>query len=94
MLSKQSGATVRGEYFNDKNGFHFAATAGRLERKYYEGTLCTLAYLPNSSVELRTEVRVRQGRATPCIDQTRRLDLQVADDLRPAGPVQVLTRTI
>ena len=52
MLNQQWRAVVRGEYFDDKNGFHFGAPAS----KYYEGTLC-LSYLPTSSVELRTELR-------------------------------------
>jgi hypothetical protein len=53
MLDPKWRAVVRGEYFDDKQGFHFATPAGT---KYYEGTLC-LSYLPTSSVELRTELR-------------------------------------
>jgi len=60
MLNQQWRASVRGEYFDDKQGFRFnttdPGTGAPLAVKYYEGTL-TLAYLPNSSVELRTEVR-------------------------------------
>jgi len=64
MLAKQYRATVRGEYFNDKNGFHFSTPTGT---KYYEGTL-TLSYLPNSSVELRTEVRYDKANNAVYID--------------------------
>ena len=44
--------------FDDKNGFHFtpAAPFATSDTKYNEVT-GTLAYLPNSSVELRTELR-------------------------------------
>jgi hypothetical protein len=60
MLNSQWRATVRAEYFDDKQGFHFATTdpnTGNLRgAKYTEGTL-TLSYLPASSVEVRTEVR-------------------------------------
>ena len=60
MLNSQWRATVRGEYFDDKQGFHFATTDpanGNLRgAKYTEATL-TLSYLPTSSVEVRTEVR-------------------------------------
>jgi len=60
MLNAQWRLSVRGEYFDDKKGFHFATvdpnTGGLRGTKYQEGTL-TLAYLPNSSFEFRTEVR-------------------------------------
>lgn len=60
MLNSQWRATIRGEYFDDKKGFHFAtvdpATGGLRGAKYTEATL-TLSYLPSSSVELRTEAR-------------------------------------
>jgi len=60
MLNSQWRATVRGEYFDDKQGFHFATvntgTGGLMGTKYTEGTL-TLSYLPNNAVEVRTEVR-------------------------------------
>jgi hypothetical protein len=54
MLDPKWRAVVRGEYFDDKQGFHFNTATGT---KYYEGTLC-LSYLPTSSVELRTELRM------------------------------------
>lgn len=60
MLNSQWRAAVRGEYFDDKQGFHFATPQGT---KYYEATLC-LSYLPNSSVELRTEVRADKANNT------------------------------
>ena len=53
MLNQQWRASVRGEYFDDKDGFRYGTTTGV---KYYEATL-TLAYLPTKDVELRTEVR-------------------------------------
>ena len=60
MLNSQWRASVRGEYFDDKNGFRFNTVdpvgGGPLGVKYYEATL-TLAYLPTKDVELRTEVR-------------------------------------
>ena len=54
MLNPKWRAVVRGEYFDDKNGFHFGTAQAT---KYYEGTLC-VAFLPTSSVELRGEVRM------------------------------------
>jgi Putative beta-barrel porin-2, OmpL-like. bbp2 len=53
MLNSKWRGVVRLEQFDDKQGFHFATAQGT---KYSEATLC-LAYLPTSSVELRTEVR-------------------------------------
>jgi putative OmpL-like beta-barrel porin-2 len=64
MLNQQWRGVVRGEYFNDKNGFHFLNGVGT---KYYEGTLC-LSYLPNSSVELRTELRMDKANNSVYID--------------------------
>jgi len=64
MLNSQWRGVVRGEYFNDKNGFHFATANGT---KYYEGTLC-LSYLPNSSFEARTEVRMDKANNSVFID--------------------------
>ena len=64
MIAKQFRATVRGEYFNDKNGFHFGTPTGT---KYYEGTLC-LAFLPTSSVELRGEVRMDKANNSVFVD--------------------------
>ena len=45
-------ATVRGETFNDKDGFHF----GTVDTRYREVTL-TVAYLAADNFELRGEVR-------------------------------------
>jgi len=53
-LNREWRVAARAEMFDDKNGFHFAPAAAT---KYNEVT-GTLAYLPNSSVELRTELRV------------------------------------
>src|SRR5437899_3416196 len=60
-FSRQWRIAARAEMFDDKNGFHFApgAPAGPFtnsDTKYKEAT-ATLAYLPNSSVELRGEIR-------------------------------------
>jgi hypothetical protein len=64
MLNSQWRASVRGEYFNDKQGGHFGTPNGT---KYDEVTL-TLAYLPTSSVELRTEVRGDRANNTVYVD--------------------------
>jgi len=64
MLDPKWRGVVRGEYFDDKNGFHFATANGT---KYYEGTLC-LSYLPNTSVELRTEVRLDKANNAVFVD--------------------------
>jgi hypothetical protein len=53
MLNNKWRGVLRGEQFDDKDGFRFATAQGT---KYSEVTLC-LAYLPTSSTELRTEVR-------------------------------------
>jgi len=57
-LNSQWRLAARAEMFDDKNNFHFASTnvAAGTDVKYNEVT-ATLAYLPNSSVELRGEVR-------------------------------------
>jgi len=52
MITPKWRVVLRGETFDDKDGFHF----GTADTKYKEGTL-TLAYLPSSSFELRGEVR-------------------------------------
>lgn len=70
MLNQQWRASVRGEYFDDKNGFHFGTTngaGGALGVKYYEATL-TLAYLPTKDVELRTEVRADKAKEAVYVD--------------------------
>jgi len=57
-LNREWRVAARAEMFDDKNNFHFAPNnqpAGT-DVKYNEIT-GTLAYLPNSSVELRTELR-------------------------------------
>ncbi len=64
MLNPQWKTSVRAEYFDDKNGFHFATPTGT---KYTEGTL-TLAYLPASSVELRTELRMDRANNSVFVD--------------------------
>ena len=64
MLNPQWRAVLRGEYFNDKNGFHFATAQAT---KYYEGTLC-LSWLPNSSFEGRTEVRMDKASNSVFVD--------------------------
>ncbi len=64
MLDPKWRGVVRGEYFNDKNGFHFATAQAT---KYYEGTLC-VSYLPTSSFEARTEVRMDKASNSVFID--------------------------
>jgi hypothetical protein len=57
-LDSQWRIAARAEMFDDKNNFHFASAnvAAGTDVKYNEVT-ATLSYLPNSSVELRAEVR-------------------------------------
>jgi putative OmpL-like beta-barrel porin-2 len=64
MLDPKWRAVVRGEYFDDKQGFHFQTPTGT---KYYEGTLC-LSYLPNTNVELRTELRMDKANNSVYVD--------------------------
>jgi hypothetical protein len=64
MLNPKWRGVVRGEYFNDKNGFHFTTAQAT---KYYEGTLC-VSYLPTSSFEARTEVRMDKASNSVFID--------------------------
>ncbi len=61
-LNREWRVAARAEMFDDKNGFHFtpAAPFTASDTKYKEVT-GTLAYLPSSSVELRTELRVDQA---------------------------------
>jgi hypothetical protein len=65
MLNAQWRTSARIEYFDDKNGFHFATTPQGV--KYYEGTL-TLGYLPTKDVELRTEVRADKADQNVYVD--------------------------
>jgi hypothetical protein len=69
MLNQQWRTSVRAEYFDDKNGFHFNTTSGGgpLAVKYYEATL-TLAYLPTSDFEFRTEVRADKAKEAVYVD--------------------------
>jgi putative OmpL-like beta-barrel porin-2 len=57
-LNREWRVAARAEMFDDKNNFHFASTrvAAGTDVKYNEIT-ATLAYVPNSSVELRGEIR-------------------------------------
>ena len=64
MLNSQWRAVLRAEMFDDKQGFHFATATGT---KYSEATLA-LSYLPNSSVELRTEVRADRANNSVFVD--------------------------
>jgi hypothetical protein len=83
MLNQQWRVTARGEYFDDKNGFHFATTNGAGAPqgvKYYEATLC-LSYLPTSAVELRTEVRADKANQSVYIDS----DLSTSKTLMTFG---------
>jgi len=65
MLNSLWRASVRAETFDDKQGFHF--NTGGQGTKYQEATL-TLAYLPNSSIELRTEVRADKANNAVFVD--------------------------
>src|SRR6266853_2092707 len=62
MFMPKLRGVLRAESFDDKNGFHFAPAApfATSDTKYKEVT-ATLAYLPNSSVELRGELRGDQA---------------------------------
>jgi len=57
-LNREWRVAARAEMFDDKNNFHFASGSvpAGTDVKYNEVT-ATLAYLPNSSVELRGEIR-------------------------------------
>jgi len=57
-LNREWRVAARAEMFDDKNNFHFNSNrvAAGTDVKYNEIT-ATLAYLPNSSVELRGEIR-------------------------------------
>ena len=57
QIAPQWRADVRGEYFNDPQGYRTGVDVGTGGQKWKEGT-ATLAYLPNASLELRGEVRV------------------------------------
>src|SRR6266850_4567050 len=61
-FSREWRIAARAELFDDKNGFHFTPGAPftTSDTKYNEVT-GTLAYLPNSSVELRGELRFDQA---------------------------------
>jgi len=61
-FSQQWRIAARAELFDDKNNFHFGPNNQLLNTdvKYNELT-GTLAYLPNSSVELRGEIRFDQA---------------------------------
>jgi putative OmpL-like beta-barrel porin-2 len=64
MLSSQWRGVVRAEMFDDKQGFHFTTPTGT---KYQEVTFC-LSYLPNTAVELRTEVRYDKANNAVFVD--------------------------
>lgn len=69
LFTPQWRITTRGELFDDKQNFHFAApgvTAGS-GVKYTELTVAG-SYLPNSSVELRAEVRGDRANTAVFID--------------------------
>src|SRR6267378_5867041 len=61
-LNREWRVAARAEMFDDKNNFHFNSNrvAAGTDVKYNEIT-ATLAYLPNSSVELRGEIRADQA---------------------------------
>lgn len=57
QISEQWRVSLRGEQFNDKDGYRTVVEPGKTSgQKWKEATL-TVAYLPSKSVELRAEVR-------------------------------------
>jgi len=64
MLDSQWRVVARAEMFDDKQGFHFNSATGT---KYSEVT-ATLSYLPNSSAELRAEVRMDKANNSVFVD--------------------------
>ncbi|MEW5942500.1 MAG: porin [Pseudomonadota bacterium] len=57
QFNDQWRMSLRGEYFNDKDGYRTVVESGKSAgQKWKEATL-TLAYLPNKNVELRAEIR-------------------------------------
>lgn len=69
LFTPQWRITTRGELFDDKQNFHFAApgvTAGS-GVKYTELTVAG-SYLPNSSIELRAEVRGDRANSAVFVD--------------------------
>jgi hypothetical protein len=68
-FSRQWRIAARAEMFDDKNNFHFGPNnqPANTDVKYSELT-GTLAYLPNSSVELRGEIRADNANKTVFIN--------------------------
>src|SRR5256885_1430415 len=56
-LNRERRLAARAEMFDDKNGFHFSPAGFTTSDTKYNEITATLAYLPNSSVELRGEIR-------------------------------------
>lgn len=57
QINEKWRLSLRGEYFNDKDGYRTAVEAGKtVGQKWKEGTF-TVAYMPTKNVELRGEVR-------------------------------------
>ena len=56
-LNREWRLAARAEMFDDKNGFHFSPAGFTTSDTKYNEITATLAYLPNSSVELRGEIR-------------------------------------
>ena len=67
MLNPKWRAALRGESFDDKDGFHFGTLGTKV--KYTEATV-TLSYLPSASFELRGEVRTDRADTAVFTDST------------------------
>jgi putative OmpL-like beta-barrel porin-2 len=66
MFNPKWRAALRGESFDDKDGFHFGTGT---KVKYTEGTV-TISYLPSASFELRGEVRTDRADTAVFTDST------------------------
>lgn len=63
QINDQWRLSLRGEYFNDRDGFRTG-----VEQKWKETTF-TVAYLPTKNVELRTEVRADRSNLASFVDR-------------------------
>lgn len=63
QINDQWRLSLRGEYFNDRDGFRTGVA-----QKWKEATF-TVAYLPTNNIELRTEVRADRSNGASFVDR-------------------------
>ena len=72
MINDQWKVSLRGERFNDKDGYRTTVQAGATSGQIWKEATFTVAYMPVKNVELRGEVRFDRSDQNVFLDRDRR----------------------